>query len=39
MSSYWDLSQKERASLTSEQVQYFLDVELMEKGVLKAVSP
>lgn len=39
MSSYWDLSQKERASLTSEQVQYFLDVELMEKGVLKAVPP
>jgi len=33
--TYWDLSEKERAALTSEEVERYGDVELMSKGVLK----
>lgn len=36
--TYWDLEEKERAALTREEVERFLDAELMTKGVLK-VSP
>ena len=39
MNRYWNLSEKERAALTREQVTAFLDVELMEKGVSKVVAP
>lgn len=35
MERYWDLSKKQRAALTREQVEAFADVELMERGVLK----
>lgn len=35
MKTYWDLSEAERAALTEEDVQRFLDAELMQKGVLK----
>lgn len=35
MKTYWDLSDQERAVLTSEDVQRYLDAELMLKGVLK----
>lgn len=33
--TYWDLSDKERAALSSDDVQRYGDVELMAKGVLK----
>lgn len=36
MKTYWDLSECERAALSSEDVERFLDAELMTKGVLKA---
>lgn len=39
VNTYWDLSEKERAGLTGNQVRAFADVELMEKGILKAVKP
>jgi len=39
MNRYWNLSPRERASLTREQVESFLDVELMEKGVVKIDPP
>lgn len=39
MNRYWNLSEQDRAALTSEQVKAFLDVELMEKGVTKVPSP
>lgn len=39
MQRYWDFDESERASLTSEQVESLLNVELMEKGVLKPVPP
>lgn len=35
MDRYWDKTKKERAAMTSEQVESFLDVELMEAGVIK----
>lgn len=35
MKRYWDYSEKERSEMEREQVQSLLDVELMEKGVLK----
>jgi len=38
MKTYWDLEEKERAALTREEVERFLDAELMTKGVLK-VAP
>jgi hypothetical protein len=38
MKTYWDLSERERAELTEEQVRPFTDVELMNKGVLR-VAP
>jgi len=38
LTTYWDLSEKERAALTREDVDRFLDAELMTKGVLK-VAP
>ncbi len=38
MKTYWDLSEKERAALTREQVEAFEAAELMLKGVL-AVAP
>ena len=39
MNSYWDLTQQERASLTREQVEAFVSVELMEKGVANVKPP
>lgn len=39
MRRYWDLTEKERATLTDEQVRAYLDVELMEQGVLRPVPP
>ncbi len=36
MKTYWDLSEKERAALTEEDVERFIDAELMTKGVLRA---
>lgn len=38
MKRYWDLTEKERAELTREQVEEFTRYELMERGVL-AVEP
>lgn len=35
MTTYWDLSEAERAALTAEDVQRYVDAELMLKGVLK----
>lgn len=39
MNRYWDLSEKERAALTQEQVDHYIDVDLMEKGVVKPLEP
>lgn len=39
MKTYWDYNEQERAALTEQQVNSLLDVELMEKGVLKPVAP
>jgi hypothetical protein len=39
MKSYWDLTKKERSVLGREEVQSYLDYELMEKGILKAAAP
>jgi hypothetical protein len=36
---YWDLSERERANLTGEQVEKFLAYELMERGVLQVEQP
>ncbi len=36
---YWDLTERERAALTREDVERFIDAELMTKGVLKAREP
>lgn len=33
---YWDLNESERAALTREQVEAFIAVELMQRGVLRA---
>lgn len=35
MRTYWDLEEKERAALTSEDVEKYLAAELMSKGVLQ----
>jgi hypothetical protein len=35
MKTYWDLSERERGELSSEQVEAFVDAELMSKGVLR----
>jgi hypothetical protein len=39
MNRYWDKTQQERAAMTREQVQAYLDVELMEQGVAKVDPP
>lgn len=39
MNRYWNLSEQERATLAREQVEAFLAVELMEKGVTKVEPP
>jgi hypothetical protein len=39
MNRYWDVDEQKRAVLTREQVQAFLDVELMEKGIVKVEPP
>jgi hypothetical protein len=39
MKRYWDYSERERAALTTEQVQGLLARELMEKGVLQVDPP
>lgn len=36
---YWDLSEKDRSELTSEQVEAFIDAELMEQGVVRVEAP
>jgi hypothetical protein len=37
--TYWELSEQERAALTREDVSRYLDAELMTKGVLKVSAP
>ncbi len=39
MNRYWDLSERKRSELTSEQVEAMLSVELMEKGVVRVEAP
>jgi hypothetical protein len=39
MQRYWDKTEQERAAMTREQVQAYLDVELMEQGVAKVAQP
>lgn len=39
MNKYWDKTEQERATLTDGQVRAYLDVELMEKGVVKVEPP
>lgn len=39
MQTYWDLSEKERAALSREDVERYVDAELMTKGVLKVEPP
>jgi len=39
MSRYWDLTEKQRAELTQEQVQSYLTIELMERGVVMVDEP
>lgn len=39
MNRYWDLSERERAELTSEMVDSMLSVELMERGVTRVDPP
>ena len=39
MQTYWDYTPKERAALTRDEVEKFLDGELMTKGVLKVDEP
>ncbi len=39
MNRYWDKTEQEKATMTREQVQAYLDVELMEKGVVKVERP
>lgn len=39
MKSYWDLSERERAALTAESVEAFLDVERMVRGAVKPAPP
>lgn len=36
---YWELSERERAALSREDVERYVDAELMTKGVLKARPP
>ncbi len=39
MNTYWDHTRKERAAMSREDVELFLDAELMMKGVLKVSPP
>lgn len=39
MKRYWDLSEKQRASLTADEVDALLAIELMERGVLRVAPP
>ena len=39
MNRYWTYTEKQRAEMTGDQVRSFLDVELMEKGVVKVARP
>lgn len=39
MQTYWDHKEQERAAMTREEVERFLDAELMTKGVLKVAPP
>lgn len=39
MNRYWDLAEKQRAELSSEQVEAMLDTELMEQGVVRIEAP
>jgi hypothetical protein len=39
MDRYWDLTEKQRAALTEEQLESLFTVERMEKGVLKPIEP
>lgn len=39
MNRYWDKTEKERSELTRDQVEAFLTVELMEKGVVRVDPP
>ena len=37
--NYWDLSPRDRANLTRDEVEKFIDYELMQKGVLRVEAP
>ena len=39
MKTYWDYSEKERSEMTEDAVRGMLDMELMDRGVLKVVAP
>ena len=39
MTTYWDLSERERAELSREDVERYVDAELMLKGVLRVKPP
>lgn len=39
MNRYWDMSERDRAALTTDQVEAMMVVELMEKGVIKVEAP
>lgn len=39
LKTYWDLSERDRAELTREDVERYADVELMTKGVLRVEAP
>lgn len=39
MQTYWDLSEKQRAELTPEQVRAFVDVDLMQEGIINPKPP
>ena len=39
MKTYWDHTEKERSEMTKKEVELLLDLQLMEKGVLKVKPP
>ena len=39
MKTYWDLTRKQRAELSSEEYEHYVDVELMQKGRVRPIHP
>jgi hypothetical protein len=39
MDRYWDLETKEKAALTTEQIERFLQIDMMENGIEPAIKP